>query len=99
MVGISLPFWIWSLNTLLCIFTNALLLCSFIVEKIIALGSHDLFIAKVLNKLINDDIEDINIHQKLRPISYFRPNYYLLKLPTRQKAVKPENKGNHRNKK
>ena len=31
MVGRSLPFWLWSLNSLLCILTNALLLCSFIV--------------------------------------------------------------------
>ena len=32
MVGRSLPFWLWSLNYLLCIFTNVSLFCSFIVS-------------------------------------------------------------------
>ncbi len=37
MVGRSLPFWLWSLNSLLCILTNAPLLCSFIVSYIICI--------------------------------------------------------------
>ena len=33
MAGKSLPFWLWSLNSLLCILTIVSLLCSFIVEN------------------------------------------------------------------
>ena len=48
------------------------LLCS--VERIIKLGSHDLFIAQVVNKLIDSSIS--NIHENADPIVYFRPYYY-----------------------
>ena len=48
------------------------------VEQIINLGSHDLFIGRVLCKLIDSNIENQNIHSELRPLSYFRPNYYAL---------------------
>ena len=48
------------------------------VEKITELGSHDLFIGKVLNKLIDSNIDLNNMHTMLNPISYFRPNYYAL---------------------
>ena len=40
----------------------------------IRLGSHDLFIARINKKLINDDIRDI--HNEIDPVVYFRPNYY-----------------------
>lgn len=46
------------------------------VEKIIELGSHNLFIGKVLDKLIDKTIDYDNIHKKLKPVTYFRPNYY-----------------------
>lgn len=46
------------------------------VDNVIDLGSHDLIIGKVLAKLINDDISDEKIHEKLNPLVYFRPNYY-----------------------
>lgn len=48
------------------------------VENIIDLGSHDLIIGKVLAKWINGDIDDSELHEKLRPAVYFRPNYYNL---------------------
>lgn len=48
------------------------------VEQIIKLGSHDLFIGKVLCKLIDSNIDTQNMHSMLNPISYFRPNYYAL---------------------
>ena len=44
------------------------------VESIIHLGSHDLFIAKVVRKLIDEDVQ--NMHEDAEPIVYFRPNYY-----------------------
>lgn len=44
------------------------------VESIVQLGSHDLFIGKVVLKLINNNITDL--HLDLDPIVYFRPNYY-----------------------
>ncbi len=43
-------------------------------HQIIELGSHDLFIAKVIKKLINQSTQ--NIHNEVSPIVYFRPNYY-----------------------
>ena len=47
------------------------------VEKVIELGSHHLFIAKVIEKYIN--VEDVeNIHDCLKPVVYYRPNYYKL---------------------
>lgn len=46
------------------------------VENILNLGSHHLFIARVLEKLIDENINDVNIHQHLKPVSYIRPNYY-----------------------
>lgn len=46
------------------------------VEKIIELGSHNLFIGKVLDKLIDAKIDYGNIHKTLKPVAYFRPNYY-----------------------
>lgn len=48
------------------------LLCE--LTEMIRLGSHDLFIARINKKLINDDIRDI--HNEIDPIVYFRPNYY-----------------------
>lgn len=48
------------------------------VENIIPLGSHDLFISKVISKFINDSIDEKNLHQQLKPVSYFRPDYYTL---------------------
>lgn len=48
------------------------------VEDIICLGSHDLFIGKVMNKLISEELNNANIHKKLDPVSYFRPFYYSL---------------------
>lgn len=48
------------------------------VEQIIKLGSHDLFIGKVLCKLVDNNINIQNMHNILKPISYFRPNYYAL---------------------
>lgn len=47
------------------------------VEHIIELGSHDLFIAKVIQKLIDSSVT--LIHEELDPIIYFRPNYYGLR--------------------
>lgn len=48
------------------------------VEQIIKLGSHDLFIGKVLCKLIDSNIDIRNMHTMLTPLTYFRPNYYAL---------------------
>lgn len=48
------------------------------VEHIIKLGGHDLFIGKVLNKVIDSYIGDEDMHDLLDPICYFRPNYYML---------------------
>lgn len=48
------------------------------VEHIINLGSHNLFVGKVLNKLIDSDINSQNMHAVLNPLSYFRPHYYAL---------------------
>lgn len=48
------------------------------LDQIIRLGSHDLFIGKVMNKLIDDNIDATDMHSVLNPISYFRPNYYAL---------------------
>ena len=44
----------------------------------ISLGGHDLFIAQVLNKYIDDHIDLDNFHNELDPLVYFRPNYYAL---------------------
>lgn len=51
------------------------ILCN--VIKIIELGSHHLFIAKVEEKYINVDPND-NIYNSLNPVAYFRPYYYKL---------------------
>ena len=51
------------------------LLCD--VDAIISLGSHDLFIAKVYKKVINDYFADV--YKKANPIVYFRPYYYEIK--------------------
>jgi len=48
------------------------------VDNVIDLGSHDLVVGKVLAKWINDDINDNELHEKLRPTVYFRPYYYNL---------------------
>lgn len=48
------------------------LICS--VKSIICLGSHDLFVAEVNQKLIDTSIS--SIHDDADPIIYFRPNYY-----------------------
>lgn len=48
------------------------------VEKIVELGSHDMFIGKVVNKMIDSDIDIQKIHEDLKPVAYFRPNYYAL---------------------
>lgn len=48
------------------------------LDRIVKLGSHDLFIGKVINKLIDDNIDTTDMHVALNPISYFRPNYYAL---------------------
>lgn len=44
------------------------------VEHIYPLGSHDLFIGRVQKKYVDNTITDI--HEQLKPIVYFRPNYY-----------------------
>ena len=44
------------------------------VTQMINLGSHDLFIARITDKLMDTDIE--YIHNEIDPIVYFRPNYY-----------------------
>lgn len=49
-----------------------------VVEKVIELGSHDVFIGRVVNKLIDSNINLEQIHKELKPVSYFRPNYYAL---------------------
>lgn len=48
------------------------------VEQVIPLGSHDLFIARVTNKLVNDELPDdlISLTSTLTPISYMRPKYF-----------------------
>lgn len=46
------------------------------VEKTIELGSHTLFIAKVLKKVINDDITNQHFIERLNPLAYLRPHYY-----------------------
>ena len=46
------------------------------VEKRVELGSHTLFISRVINKIISDDIASQNIHEGLDPLAYFRPYYY-----------------------
>ena len=48
------------------------------VEKIIELGSHDLFVGRVLNKVIDSDIRCDDMHAVLEPVCYFRPNFYAL---------------------
>ncbi len=47
------------------------------VEKIVKLGSHHLFIAKVIEKYLNVDNTN-NIHEYLKPVAYYRPYYYKL---------------------
>ena len=47
------------------------------VVQIVDLGSHHLFIAKVLQKYIDDTVAKA-IHEKLHPIAYYRPFYYKL---------------------
>ena len=44
------------------------------VESIHSLGSHDLFISRVIKKMINNSIQ--SIHGQLHPFVYFRPYYY-----------------------
>lgn len=48
------------------------------VEHIIPLGSHNLFIARVTNKLVNNGLPDdlIQLTSMLTPISYIRPEYF-----------------------
>ena len=46
------------------------------VEQIINLGSHTMFIGKVLKKLIDSDIELEHLHSSINPVTYVRPNYY-----------------------
>lgn len=48
--------------------------CSVIRE--INLGSHILFLGKVLGKYVDEGIAIQNIHEQLSPVVYFRPNYY-----------------------
>ena len=48
------------------------------VEKVIELGSHHMFIAKVADKYLNINEND-TIHDVLEPVAYFRPYYYKLK--------------------
>ena len=48
------------------------LICT--VEHIYPLGSHDLFVGHVERKFIDKTSKDI--HAQLKPIIYFRPNYY-----------------------
>lgn len=48
------------------------------VQHHIPLGGHDLFIAKVEKKHINESIDTDAPHQELNPLVYFRPNYYAL---------------------
>lgn len=47
------------------------------VERIVDLGSHHLFVAKVTAKYLNAANVD-NINQCLNPIAYYRPFYYKL---------------------
>ena len=47
------------------------------VVNVVELGSHHLFIAKVVEKYMDSDIFS-NVHQTLDPIAYFRPFYYRL---------------------
>lgn len=47
------------------------------VINIIELGSHHLFVAKVIDKYLSEDSFD-DIHGSLDPIAYFRPFYYRL---------------------
>ncbi len=48
------------------------------IEHEISLGSHELFIAKVTNKLIDDYLSiDLKIlSEQLKPINYIRPQYF-----------------------
>lgn len=48
------------------------------LERIVELGGHDVFVGKVVNKLIDCDIDLQKIHKELKPVAYFRPNYYAL---------------------
>lgn len=47
-----------------------------VVEHTLALGGHDLIVGRVVSKMIDANIPDTQIHEKLQPVSYFRPNYY-----------------------
>lgn len=47
-----------------------------IVHDIIDLGGHKMFIGRVVNKLIDSSIPIDQIHNRLSPVAYFRPNYY-----------------------
>lgn len=47
------------------------------VVKVIELGSHHLFVAKVVSKYLDAEVGD-SLHQALEPIAYFRPFYYRL---------------------
>lgn len=47
------------------------------VVNVMELGSHHLFIAKVVDKYMDADLFG-NVHQSLDPIAYFRPFYYRL---------------------
>ncbi len=46
------------------------------VDNILNLGSHHLIVGKVIEKLIDEDISETNLHECLNPVAYFRPNYY-----------------------
>lgn len=48
------------------------------VVKVLELGSHNLIVARVVEKLIDENISETNLHEYLNPVSYFRPNYYSL---------------------
>lgn len=50
------------------------------VHHCIPLGGHDLFVARVLNKHIDESINMNDLHCALDPLVYFRPNYYALDL-------------------
>ena len=48
------------------------------IVSVTNLGSHDLIVGAVQEKLVDSSIFDDNMHSKLKPAVYFRPNYYKL---------------------
>lgn len=48
------------------------------VQQILKLGSHHLIVGKVIEKLVDEYIDEKKLHEYLNPVSYFRPNYYAL---------------------